>query len=233
MESKVCLDGSYVGRTGSNCEFAKCPIEDVVLSGFSNDQIEKAVVDYILTQEYFSWKTIDDSFNFCVIDNLDFENEIFPLYLWVYCGGYILENDELKNLSGFSGPVKINYPNELSFYDFRRFSYEAPRDGSLYIEDIKDMFPENIQQKILNYDASIIIKKTENIAHSNILLWEKIKKAIYNCEIEQVFQAHNRDILVKFKNGIELKAIEPKLDEIIKIALDAASKCGKIIMSTE
>ena len=26
MEAKECPDGSYVGRTGPNCEFAACPI---------------------------------------------------------------------------------------------------------------------------------------------------------------------------------------------------------------
>lgn len=25
MEAKLCPDGSYVGRSGPNCEFAKCP----------------------------------------------------------------------------------------------------------------------------------------------------------------------------------------------------------------
>lgn len=25
QEAKLCPDGSYVGRTGPNCEFAKCP----------------------------------------------------------------------------------------------------------------------------------------------------------------------------------------------------------------
>ena len=26
MEAKLCPDGSYVGRTGPNCEFEDCPI---------------------------------------------------------------------------------------------------------------------------------------------------------------------------------------------------------------
>jgi hypothetical protein len=26
MEAKLCPDGSYVGRTGPNCEFTPCPI---------------------------------------------------------------------------------------------------------------------------------------------------------------------------------------------------------------
>jgi hypothetical protein len=28
MEAKLCPDGSYVGRTGPNCEFEKCPGQD-------------------------------------------------------------------------------------------------------------------------------------------------------------------------------------------------------------
>lgn len=27
LEAKLCPDGSYVGRTGPNCEFAECPVE--------------------------------------------------------------------------------------------------------------------------------------------------------------------------------------------------------------
>lgn len=27
MEARQCSDGSYVGRTGPNCEFTACPIE--------------------------------------------------------------------------------------------------------------------------------------------------------------------------------------------------------------
>lgn len=30
MEAKVCSDGSSVGRTGPNCEFVACPMEDVI-----------------------------------------------------------------------------------------------------------------------------------------------------------------------------------------------------------
>lgn len=30
MEAKLCSDGSAVGRTGANCEFALCPKEDII-----------------------------------------------------------------------------------------------------------------------------------------------------------------------------------------------------------
>lgn len=41
MEAKLCSDGSYVGRTGSKCEFALCPKEDLIriLSPMANEEI--------------------------------------------------------------------------------------------------------------------------------------------------------------------------------------------------
>jgi len=55
QEAKLCPDGSYVGRTGPNCEFAECPENDS-LSGFANDQLEKAITEYLLTQERLAGK---------------------------------------------------------------------------------------------------------------------------------------------------------------------------------
>jgi len=128
-ETKICSDGSAVRRTGPNCEFAECPLNNnKLLSNFGNDQIEKAITNYLLTQKLFSWKTKDDSHNFCVVENLKPDNELFPLYVWAYCGEYIIQDGELKALSGSSGPKKINYPNELSFYNLSKFSYEVARD---------------------------------------------------------------------------------------------------------
>lgn len=43
MEAKLCTDGSAVGRTGPNCEFAKCPEENT--TPYLNDQI--------LVEKYF------------------------------------------------------------------------------------------------------------------------------------------------------------------------------------
>jgi hypothetical protein len=135
--------------------------EDTTLGKFSNSQIEKAITDYLLTQEKFSWKTSENSKNFCTIDNLQPENELFPLYVWVFCGEYLFQDGELRELSGSSGPVKIDYPNELSFYDLNKFSYEAPGDGEKHAQDIKQIFPLNVQSKIFNYDSREIKRKNE------------------------------------------------------------------------
>jgi hypothetical protein len=156
QEAKICPDGSAVGRTGPNCEFAVCPL---------NNQLEKAITDYLVSQSQFSWKTKSDSQNICVIENLS-ENELFPRYVWAYCVEYNIDNG--KTLSGSSGPVKIDYPNELSFYDIDGFSYEIPGDGSQYTEDIKRIFPEEVQQKIFNFDRKNIIERAETIIQNNI-----------------------------------------------------------------
>ena len=145
-------------------------LEESLVGDFGNTQIEKAITDYLLTQKHFSWKTTIDSYNFCAVENLRPENELFPLYVWAYCGEYVIQDGGLKILSGSSGPVKIDYPNALSFYDLDRFFYEVPRDGTYYSEDIKKIFPENLQQRIFNFDRRNIIKKIETIVVANNLL---------------------------------------------------------------
>ena len=144
-------------------DFAKEEQESV---GFGNDYIEEAISDYLLTISDFSWKTEKDSYNVCLIENLGSKEDLFPLYIWAYCGEYILQRGEVIMTSGFSGPVKINYPNELSFYDINRFTYEAPRSGSFYSEDIKMIFPSNVQSKILDVNVNIIDKKNQQKAES-------------------------------------------------------------------
>ena len=132
-----------------------------------NNQLDKAIKDYFLSQEHFSWKTVDDSRNFCIFENLNSENELFPFYLWLRCGEFIIDGEEVKEKSGMSGPVKIDYPNELSFYDLQKFSHVAPRNGSLYSEDIKNIFPSNLQERIKNFDRTIINERIKNVARES------------------------------------------------------------------
>jgi hypothetical protein len=228
MEAKLCPDGSYVGRSGTNCEFAPC---QAINSG--NNQKEKAIINYLLTQPYFSWQTTDNSHNFCVIKNILPDSELFPMYIWAYCGEYIIENTDLKLLSGFFGRAKINYPNELSFYDQSKFSYEVPRDGSYQDEDIKRIFPPEGQVGISSAGREEMTSNIEALAFVNIQSWEAIKQAVNNCEVKKVFQAHSREVRAGLKNGEELIAIEPKIDDIFDVVSEAEDRCGRLQMATE
>jgi hypothetical protein len=206
---------------------------DDIPSSFGNDQLEDAISNYLLTQNRFSWKTRENSFNFCSVENLDLDNGLFPFYVWAYCGEYIVENNELKTLSGSSGPVKIDYPNELSFYDLSRFSYEAPGDGSHYSEDIERIFPQELQQTIFNFNRNNIIAKAENMAFINILSWKAIESAVQDCQAEKAFQTHSRQVTLQLKDGNEIIAIEPDIDDIIRIIDAAEQKCGQVMVGTE
>jgi len=208
---------------------------------FGNDQLEKAITEYLLTERHFSWTTKDDSRNFCSVEKLDQENDLFPLYIWAYCAEYAIKDGGIKTLSGSSGPAEINYPNELSFYDLSRFSYKAPGDGSQYGEDIKRIFPDNLQNIIFNFDRDNIIRKNETAALAwfssseagSANLWELVKKAVNDCEASKVWQTHAKIVKAELKNGGELTTLEPEIDEIIKIVDEAEPKCGKIPIGTE
>ncbi len=63
--------------------------------------------------------------------------------------------------------------------------------------------------------------------------WLMIVDAIRNCEVERIFQAHSLEVAARLKKGVELYAIEPQIDDIMKIAEEAEPKCGRIILSTE
>lgn len=198
---------------------------------------EKAIISYLLTQKDFSWQNHEDSHRFCSIENLGPKKELFPFYFWVFCGEYIIQDGQLKNLSGASLPAKINYPNELSFYNLSLFFHEIPLDGFDWEKSVKEIFPKEVQKEITNFRkegrVKEIIEKNEDQAWINILAWEEIKSAIKNCQVEKVFQAHSKRVVATLKSGEELIAVEPKIDEIMSLVEHAVPQCGEILMGTE
>lgn len=206
--------------------------EDIYFSsGFNNEYLASSLERYFLNQEQFSWQTKEGSWRHCTIKNLEPENELFPFSVWVYCGEYFLEDAKWRELSGSSGPVKVDYPNELSYYNPSQFSHLVPRDGSYYSEDIKSIFSEEAQKSLAWIDIETILKVNRQFVLKNYLAWEEVKEAISNCQVKKVFQAHSLQVGVTLKDGTEIKAVEPKIDEIIDLVTSA--NCKDVIMSTE
>jgi len=133
-----------------------------------NASLDKVVTDFLLSKQEFSWKTGEGSTNFCVFENLNPKSELFPIYIWIRCGEFKVISGELKELSGTSLPLKIDYPNELSYYDLSKITFEAPRDGSLYDKDIKVIFPESIWPR-LNHDGTYLNQKILEVAKKSLL----------------------------------------------------------------
>jgi len=63
--------------------------------------------------------------------------------------------------------------------------------------------------------------------------WGAIKSVIINCEVDSVMQTHSLDVSVDLKDGRVLQAVEPEIDDIIDLAVEAQKKCGNIIIGTE
>lgn len=67
------------------------------------------------------------------------------VYMWI-----LMEVHKSKSisLSGSSGPYKFTFEND------KVVNYEIPKDGSLYSKSIKEMFPDDIVDKISEYSVS-------------------------------------------------------------------------------
>ncbi len=63
MEAKLCSDGSYVSRTGPNCEFAQCPSSNAYKQAEFNKPIIMNVNDMVVFPNnlYLTLKEINDS----------------------------------------------------------------------------------------------------------------------------------------------------------------------------
>lgn len=46
MDAKLCPDGSAVGRTGPNCEFAACPVPESIVCTDEQKQAEACTMEY-------------------------------------------------------------------------------------------------------------------------------------------------------------------------------------------
>jgi len=63
--------------------------------------------------------------------------------------------------------------------------------------------------------------------------WEAIKTAVAQCRVTEVNQDHSLKVSAKLKDGTRLSATEPRIDDIINAAENAADACGDVSMMTE
>lgn len=191
---------------------------------------EIGIKSYLLSQKYFSPKTRENSHSFCDIRNLGDEKKWetylgFPSYEWVHCSEYVLNNNEIVEISGISVPVKIGYPEYgVSNFDLSLFTYEVPRDGSYYKEDIERIFPKEIQSNIIKMQKN---NELINSVKEEATKWFTFKQNTFdetkyqdpeNNEIAIVSISENGEEITlnfkDFKNIILKRTIGPFPDKI-------------------
>jgi hypothetical protein len=131
-----------------------------------------SVIDEQVVEKYLSEEVMNSNFGgeiFVAYEILETDKNEGEIYLWALIQEYYEEGEALETGSGMSVPIVLsvsvhnNDSLEIS-------SHSLPRDGSYYSEDIKEMFPKKIQNKILGYSSNHIgdlIEEMENKVKEN------------------------------------------------------------------
>jgi len=159
QEAKLCPDGSYVGRTGPNCEFALCPHEDLIRV-FTPQANEKISSPLLITGEArgfwffeatFPVKLLDDKGNiiaqhyaqakgdWMTEDFVPFESELVFEAPTTQKGWLVLEKDNPSSLSENADelriPIIFDYSKTVKLY---YYNPEQDKDESGNIQCSRD-----------------------------------------------------------------------------------------------
>lgn len=63
--------------------------------------------------------------------------------------------------------------------------------------------------------------------------WDMLKKAVEDCRVTSIMQAHSKEVTAVLKGGRVIIAVEPEIDDIIEIVTNYREKCGEIMMMIE
>jgi hypothetical protein len=120
------------------------------LTTYDNDAIEKYLDDKMMNPE-FGGKVFSSYEIFKSTDD--------KIYLWAYLQEYYKKDNVLTTGTGWSVPTVLSVDN--SGDRLKILSHKVPVDGMDYSNDIKSMFPEDIQQKIFDFSGTESIPKME------------------------------------------------------------------------
>ena len=116
------------------------------------EEIEIAIKDYLIEKldndpTHHENEKGFASFRIYLLDEKE-KNFHYNIYAWVLEEKYYLENNEIKKESGSSIPYKfiVKYINNKYVVT----DLKIPRDGSLYKEDMKNIFPKNVRNDMNN-----------------------------------------------------------------------------------
>lgn len=84
-------------------------------------------------------------------------------YMYILEESYYVKHEKLRSSEKSCMPYKFIFENN------EVIGYETPQDGSEYITSIKDMFPNDIEHKVLNYNFNIIKLSKEVEKHYSYL----------------------------------------------------------------
>jgi len=125
------------------------------------DEIYMAIKEYLVDKGDNELKHHDGEKTFVSMRVYLLEEEkrdsLYYIYTWVRDGKYYLENDELKKDSGSSIPHKFKV--EKINGEYQVTDSKIPRDGSYYIDDMKNIFPRSVRNDMENVHSDGTIER--------------------------------------------------------------------------
>ena len=85
------------------------------------------------------------------------------VYMWILTESYYVENNEIKSSEGSSMPYKF------TFEDDKIIKYEIPKDGTEYEPSIRKLFPNSIENKVINYSMDNKLKNSVDEYYSKFI----------------------------------------------------------------
>ena len=127
------------------------------------EEIELSVINYIIEEGDNEYKHHENEKTFASIKVYLLEekerDKHYIVYAWVLQEKYYLENDIIKQDSGFSMPHKFDVKNING--NFIVTNSQFPRDGSYYAIDMKNIFPSSVRSDMKNVQSDGTIARLQ------------------------------------------------------------------------
>lgn len=123
-------------------------------------------------------------------------------YMYILEESYYVKHEKLRSSEKSCMPYKFIFENN------EVIGYETPQDGSEYIISIKDMFPNDIEHKVLNYNFNIIKLSKEVEKHYSYLESTLIIDVDYNEDIIAICGIYSDNISKHESNIIKGNCID-------------------------
>lgn len=74
---------------------------------------------------------------------------------------------------------------------------------------------------------------SKELVNNSTVSRNKAIEILNQWEIEEVFQSHNLDVILKHKNWAEISTKEPNIDDVFEEIRKCGTPCENIILATE
>lgn len=137
------------------------------------EEIKLTIENYIINRNENDGYRYDSekwfvSFETYLIEEKE-ENKLYNVYAWVLEESYYLDNNQIKENSGSSIPHKF----VVEKIDDKYIVVDSliPRDGSLYIKDMKKLFPNKVRKAMDKVHVDGTIEKLELDIQKQVTLY--------------------------------------------------------------